>query len=72
MAIVDTQTTVEASGQTNGACSTSGPYKSSTTPSVTIFMKKGEPFPLAPKSGSTTGQPATWTLVTEGTVVTAE
>jgi hypothetical protein len=72
MAKIDSQTTVTASGQTSGTCSVSGPYKSSTTPSVTIFVKKGQPFPLAPASGSTTGQTATWTMVSETTVITAE
>jgi hypothetical protein len=48
---------------TNEVCSQTGPYKSSSTPSVVVFVKKGEKFPNAPTSTSSTGQPTTWTLV---------
>lgn len=58
-----TERTVNASGQTGTICSVSGPYKCSTTPSVTEFVKKGDTFPNAPKTGSATGQAATWVLV---------
>jgi hypothetical protein len=48
---------------TNDVCNQSGPYKSSSTPSVIVFVKKGERFPNAPSPTSSSGQPATWTLV---------
>ena len=58
------QTDVTATGKTGDTCSASGPYKCNTTPSVTIFVKKGDPFPTAPSSTAITqGQNATWTMV---------
>ena len=63
MAQSETNRTVTASGKTGETCTTSGPYKSNTTPSVTIFVKKGEKFPAAPSTSSSQGQNATWTMV---------
>jgi hypothetical protein len=48
---------------TNEVCSRSGPYKSSGTPSVIVFIKKGEKFPNGPTSTSANGAPTIWTLV---------
>ncbi len=56
-------TTVTASGKTGTVCQKSGPYKCTTTPSVTIFVSKGDKFPNGPKTGSTTGQATTWVMV---------
>ena len=58
-----TQTAVTASGRTGQTCQKSGPYKCNTTPVVTVFVKKGSKFPVAPKPGSNAGQIATWTMV---------
>lgn len=58
-----TQTAVTSSGRTGDTCQKSGPYKCSTTPVVTVYVKKGSKFPSAPKTGSSTGQSATWTMV---------
>jgi len=63
--MIDTQsqTTVTASGKTGDTCSATGPYKCSTTPSVTVLVKKGEKFPAGPSTTSIQGQATTWTMV---------
>jgi hypothetical protein len=48
---------------TSETCAQSGPYRSSSTPPVILFISKGEQFPNAPTSTSATGAPTTWTLV---------
>lgn len=54
-----TATAVTASGTTNTTCQKSGPYKSNRHPSVIIFMRSGQRFPVDPvDSGSTT-----WSMV---------
>jgi hypothetical protein len=60
-------TTVTSGGRTGEICQKTGPYRCSTSPVVVVPIKKGTPYPLAPKSGSTTGQASTWTLVTIST-----
>jgi hypothetical protein len=54
---------VAASGRTGETCQSTGPYRCSTSPVVIVSVKKGAIFPLAPQSGSTTGQSTTWTFV---------
>jgi hypothetical protein len=49
---------------TNEVCSQTGPYKSSSTPSIILFIFKGQPFPNAPTATSATGTATTWTLLT--------
>ncbi len=56
-------TTLTASGFTGATCQKSGPYKCSTSPQVTMYVAKGQKFPKGPKTGSTTGQNTTWTMV---------
>jgi hypothetical protein len=56
-------TTLTASGKTGTDCTISGPYRCSTSPVVTVFIKKGDKFPPGPTSNSTKGQITTWTLV---------
>jgi hypothetical protein len=56
-------TLVSASGTTGTICQKSGPYKCTTTPQVTMFIKKGQKFPGGPVSGSTKTQKTTWNMV---------
>ncbi|MCI0661393.1 MAG: hypothetical protein L0220_09995 [Acidobacteria bacterium] len=56
-------TTFTVSGKTGTICQRSGPYKCTTSPQVTIFVKRGQKFPLGPKTGSTKGQFTTWVMV---------
>jgi hypothetical protein len=51
---------ISASGKSGGTCQTSGPYTSSRTPSIVVFLARGQKFPNDPVSGSST----TWNLVT--------
>lgn len=53
-----TQTAVTASGASLTTCQKSGPYKSRSTPQVTIFVGKGQKFPLDPN-----GKKTTWDMV---------
>jgi hypothetical protein len=55
--------TLAASGRTGDICQSTGPYRCSTSPEVIVSVKKGASFPLAPQTGSTTGQSTTWTFV---------
>jgi hypothetical protein len=59
----ESQELVTSNVATNDTCSQSGPYRSNTTPIAIVFVKKGEKFPNAPSSTLSSGQPATWTLV---------
>jgi hypothetical protein len=59
----ESQEVAIANVATNEACTQSGPYKSGGTPSVIVFIKKGEKFPNGPTSTAATGQPTTWTLI---------
>lgn len=51
---------MSASGKSGGTCQTSGPYTSSRTPSLVVFLVRGQKFPNDPVSNSST----TWNLVT--------
>jgi hypothetical protein len=59
----ESQDLVMSNLATNEVCTQSGPYVSSSTPPVIVFIKKGEKFPNAPTTATATGQPATWTLI---------
>jgi hypothetical protein len=59
----ETQELVLTNLATSDVCTQSGPYRSISTPPVIVFVKKGDKFPNAPTSTSSTGQPTTWTLV---------
>ena len=48
---------VAASGSTGSTCQAPGPYRSSRNAKVTIFLKKGDKFPV-----DTDGARTTWTL----------
>ena len=58
-----TFTTFTIGGKTGETCQRSGPYKCTTTPVVTIFIRKGTKFPVGPTSNSTKGQNTTWNMV---------
>lgn len=57
--IQTTATNVTATGQTGGACQTSGPYKSGRNTSIVMFFKKGDKFPVDPADGRATS----WIMV---------
>jgi hypothetical protein len=49
---------------TSQKCTQTGPYRSSSTPPVILFVFKGQTFPNAPTSTSANGVPSNWTLLT--------
>ncbi|HEY8509204.1 MAG TPA: hypothetical protein VIL32_12645 [Steroidobacteraceae bacterium] len=51
-------TAISVQGQTGAVCSQSGPYKSSGTVPVVVFIKQGDAFPPGPD-----GAPTTWVLM---------
>ena len=53
----ETARPIGASGATGTTCPASGPYKSTRNAKVTIFVKKGDKFPV-----DTDGAKTTWTL----------
>ena len=54
-----TATAISASGTTNSTCQKSGPYKCTRHPSIILFMRSGQRFPVDPVDGASTG----WSMV---------
>ncbi len=64
MVEIQSQPPVDAPiGTTGSVCTVSGPYICSTSPSVTMFIKQGQKFPLGPSATSSKGQTTTWSIV---------
>ena len=55
--MADASTTVRVTGRTSQTCREPGPYRSSRSPGVTIFLKAGERFPA-----DVDGAQTTWTM----------
>jgi hypothetical protein len=53
----ETARPIAASGATGTTCQTAGPYRSARNARITVFLKKGDKFPVDSDGASTT-----WTL----------
>jgi hypothetical protein len=63
MTDTQTQTPVTSTGTSGSTCSTTGPYKCNTHPTVVVFFKQGDRFSNCPSSASSSGHSTTWTVV---------
>ena len=63
--MLDTSTSINASGLSGGTCAISGPYFCTTHPDTTLFVRKTQTFPNCPISRNKKGHSTTWSAMND-------
>lgn len=63
--MIESTTSVVASGSSGAACGTTGPYFCSTHTDLVLFFEKGKTFSNCPISKSRKGHSTTWSMMND-------